>query len=395
MKEGWETKELCDCLSYIKNGANIKQAKGASGIPITRIETLSGGEFHRDRLGYADIFDPEKFESYILDDADILMSHINSKAFIGRSVIYHKQGNEQIIHGMNLLRLKFYTNLIYPEFANYYFKCAYFRNEVAKIRKDAVNQSSMAISDLKKISIPTPPISEQQHIVEELDLLSSIIEKKKAQLKELDNLAQSIFYEMFGNPTINEKGWEIRKIKDIGNVITGNTPSRKIPNYYDSNYIEWIKTDNILKDSLYATKAKEYLSESGAAQGRLVKKGALLVACIAGSLDSIGKVCVTDRKVAFNQQINSIVPKVDCEVLFLYYSITLMGSYIRENATSGMKHIITKSAMEELLLPIPPLTLQQQFAEKIEAIEHQKEFIKQSIKEVETLFNSRMDYYFN
>lgn len=248
---------------------------------------------------------------------------------------------------------------------------------------------------LKEIILPIPPLSEQKHIFEELDLLSNIIDKKKVQLQELDNLAQSIYYEMFGNPIINEKGWMISTVKDLGKVITGNTPSRKIPQYYDSEYIEWIKTDNILKDSLYATRAKEYLSESGAVQGRTVDKGALLVACIAGSIDSIGKVCVTDRNVAFNQQINAIIPNKDNDVLFLYYTIVLMGGYIREHATSGMKHIITKSAMEALLFPIPPLNLQQQFARKIEAIEHQKELIKQSIKEVETLLNSRMDYYFN
>ena len=222
MKEGWEIKELQDCLSYIKNGANIKQTKGASGIPITRIETLSGGQFHRDKLGYADVYELGKFAPYVLDDADILMSHINSKAYIGRSVIYHKQGDEQIIHGMNLLRLKFFPDMINPEFANYYFKCTFFLSEVAKIRKDAVNQSSMAISDLKRIAIPVPPLSEQQHIVEELDLLSSIIEKKKAQIKELDNLAQSLFYEMFGDPITNEKGWSYKKLNTLidENVIT-------------------------------------------------------------------------------------------------------------------------------------------------------------------------------
>lgn len=221
MKEGWEIKELQDCLSYIKNGANIKQTKGASGIPITRIETLSGGQFHRDKLGYADVYELGKFAPYVLDDADILMSHINSKAYIGRSVIYHKQGDEQIIHGMNLLRLKFFPDMINPEFANYYFKCTFFLSEVAKIRKDAVNQSSMAISDLKRIAIPVPPLSEQQHIVEELDLLSSIIEKKKAQLNELDNLAQSLFYEMFGDPITNEKGWEVKKLKDVSTLLNG------------------------------------------------------------------------------------------------------------------------------------------------------------------------------
>jgi type I restriction enzyme S subunit len=99
--------------------------------------------------------------------------------------------------------------------------------------------------------------------------------------------------------------------------------------------------------------------------------------------------------VAFNQQINAIIPKADINIVFLYHLTKSISSYIRDNATTGMKHIITKSVMESLIIPIPPLDLQKQFASKIEAIEHQKELIKQSIKEVETLFNSRMDYYFN
>lgn len=389
MKEGWETKELCDCLSYIKNGANIKQAKGASGIPITRIETLSGGEFHRDRLGYADIFDPEKFESYILDDADILMSHINSKAFIGRSVIYHKQGNEQIIHGMNLLRLKFYTNLIYPEFANYYFKCAYFRNEVAKIRKDAVNQSSMAISDLKKISIPTPPISEQQHIVEELDLLSSIIEKKKAQLNELDNMAQSLFYEMFGDPITNEKEWKIKKLGDISNYsktrikaeevsiknyvgvdnllqkCEGKTDAAKVPEAI--NHIEYIKDDVLIGN------IRPYLKKIWLAKYR-------------GGCN--GDVLVIRRLPLYQNTVNPIyLFKCLSDDAFFAYDMQFSKG---EKMPRGDKKEILKYP-----IAIPPIHLQNQFASKIEAVEHQKELIKKSIKEVETLFNSRMDYYFN
>ena len=170
MKEGWEVKCIGDCFSYIKNGANIKQEKNASGYPITRIETLANGVFNRDRMGYAGIFDIGKYNVNVLQDQDILMSHINSKAYIGRSVIYQKKENETIIHGMNLLRLIAKKDFLNPYYANYYFKTEYFKSDVAKIRKDAVNQSSMAISDLSKIKITIPPLSEQSRIVEELDL---------------------------------------------------------------------------------------------------------------------------------------------------------------------------------------------------------------------------------
>ena len=99
-KNGWVKKKLGDCFSYIKNGANIKQEKDAGGIPITRIETLANGIFNRNRLGYAGIQDIEKYESYILESGDLLFSHINSKKYIGRTVVYQKENGEQIIHGM-------------------------------------------------------------------------------------------------------------------------------------------------------------------------------------------------------------------------------------------------------------------------------------------------------
>ena len=114
--------KLGELLSKIENGAVIKQNKGAKGIPITRIETLSNGLFNRDKLGYADIEDPTLYSDYILEDNDLLMSHINSKEFVGRTVIYKKQANECIIHGMNLLRIKTNTKLLDPEFAYYYFQ---------------------------------------------------------------------------------------------------------------------------------------------------------------------------------------------------------------------------------------------------------------------------------
>ena len=95
-----------------------------------------------------------------------------------------------------------------------------FKDAVARIRKDAVNQSSMAISDLKKIIVPVPPLSEQSRIVAELDLLTGIIDKQNAQLKELDILAQAIFYDMFGDPIENPKGWEVKKLGDVCLSIT-------------------------------------------------------------------------------------------------------------------------------------------------------------------------------
>lgn len=254
---------------------------------------------------------------------------------------------------------------------------------------------NLKLSMLKDFTLHIPSIPIQRAIVSELDKINELLLIKKSQLHDIDVLSLSIFYDMFGDTMENEKRWEMKKLKEIGKILTGNTPSRSVSDYYDSNYIEWIKTDNIIKNQLYATEAKEYLSPKGANCGRIVNEGSLLVACIAGSIDSIGKACVTNRRVAFNQQINAIVPNDSINVLFLYYLVMSIKGTIQKNASTGMKHILTKSVMEDIAVPLPPLALQQSFAARITAIEQEKLQINASIKDLETLLASRMQFWFD
>lgn len=376
MKQGWEIKKVGDCFESIKNGANIKQERGATGIPITRIETLSGGVFNRDRLGYANILSTEKYTSYILDDGDLLLSHINSKTYIGRTIVYNKLENEEIIHGMNLLRLKVIRKILSPYYAYYCFKSDLFRNQVASYRKDAVNQSSIPVTDLKKINIPIPPLTEQKKIVEELDCLSGIIEKKKQQLKEYDTLAQSIFYDMFGDPITNEKGWEVKKLKDAallkaGKAIKANelseTPNEGLYPCYGGNGVRgYINKKS--HNGLFPI-----IGRQGALCGNIVF--------------AQGEFYATEHAVVCNNIIDSINP------IWMYY--TLRFNNLNRFAQGVAQPGISVNIINEMLLIYPPISLQQEFASKIEAIEKQKAILTQSIAETETLFNSRMDYYFN
>ena len=393
MREGWTYKKLGDCLSYIKNGANIKQTKGANGIPITRIETLSGGVFNRDRLGYANIISAENYSQNILEDGDILMSHINSKAYIGRSVLYKKEDDEQIIHGMNLLRLKVIPSILLPSFLNTSFQSVYFRDEVAKIRKDAVNQSSMAISDLVKIPIPIPPLSEQQRIVSELDLLSAIIEKKKEQLKAYDQLAQSIFYDMFGDPIENPKGWEVKSFGDCFIIGSGGTPSKAIPEYWEEGRIPWIGS-NMCQNCIIEKTDGKYITEEGLkhSSAKLLESGTVLVALVGAT---IGKVALLRTPTAINQNIAYIKVNESKSYLSEYVYYHLMNLYDEfMNIGNGKFKMANQAFIKSLSITCPPLSLQQSFAEKIEAIEKQKALVQQSIIESQTMFDYTMDKYF-
>lgn len=396
MKEGWEIKKLGDCFDSIKNGATIKQERGAIGIPITRIETLSGGNFNRDRLGYANIESTEKYASFVLDDGDLLLSHINSKTYIGRTVVYNKLEGEEIIHGMNLLRMKANRNIVSPSYIYYCFKSDLFRIQIATYRKDAVNQSSIPVSDLKKINIPIPPLSEQERIVSELDLISGVIEKKKQQLKELDSLAQSIFYEMFGNPVENEKGWEVKKLGEVCDVRDGTHDS---PKYLESSDYILITSKNIIDGTIDFTTVSYICEEDfiNINKRSCVDNGDIIMAMIG----TIGKpIIVKDIDKKFCIKNVALIKFAKSSLVMNVYIRALLDNqyfchYIQSLNKGGTQKFIALGTIRKLETPIPPLSLQQEFASKIESIERQKELIKQSLKDTETLFNSRMDYYFN
>ena len=242
--------------------------------------------------------------------------------------------------------------------------------------------------DYKNEKLPNHTKDEQAQIVHKLDLICDLITKRNNQLSKLDELIKSRFVEMFGDFKTNPYNFEKKKLKDTCDVITGNTPSRAIAEYY-GDYIEWIKTDNIVTGQIYPTQANEYLSFDGMNVGRFVDKDSILMSCIAGSLSSIGRVCITDRKVAFNQQINALSPK-EYNVYFLYILLLLSKDYLVEEINMALKGILSKSGLGNKEYILPPIELQNQFADFVTQVEKQKATVQQSIDKLETLKKSLM-----
>ncbi len=228
--------------------------------------------------------------------------------------------------------------------------------------------------------VPVPPVQEQEKIVAELDCLTGIIEKKKQQLKELDNLAQSIFYDMFGDPITNEKGWEIKKIAEVSCRLFagGDVPKSSFSSYYSKEYPIPIFSNGLENDGLYGYTSKAREDRE----------------CItfAGRGVNIGTPILRNTPFFPIIRLNVVVPDVSqiMPVFMLYY---FRIAKITGNGGAIPQLTIPMLSIQPLF--IPPIDLQNTFAQKIEAIEKQKELIKKSIQETETLFNSRMDYWFN
>ena len=239
-------------------------------------------------------------------------------------------------------------------------------------------RDNLKFSILKDFPINLPSVEEQEQIVATLDGIEHLIELRKEEIASLEKLVKSRFIELFGDPKSNPKGYPQKQLGKSCKVTTGNTPSRAVAEYY-GDHIEWIKTDNIVSGLISPTTATEYLSEKGMIVGRTVESGSILMACIAGSVSSIGRVCVTNRKVAFNQQINAIVP-YDYNVLFLYAMLQLSKEYLVDGINMALKGILSKSKLEEKSFFVPPIELQEQFASFVEQADKSKYFIQSTIE---------------
>ncbi len=241
---------------------------------------------------------------------------------------------------------------------------------------------------ISEIKIPLLSLQDQQKIAQLLTQIEELINKREKSIKLLDELTKSTFLEMFGDPVVNPKKLKKEKIKKFGKIVTGNTPPRAEDKYYDNNFIEWVKTDNLFDDELFATEAKEYLSEEGLRVGRKVKAGSLLVTCIAGSVKSIGTSCLVDRDVSFNQQINAIEPYEGIDSYFLYQLFKVSKLYVQNQAGKGMKKIITKSTFEDILFPMPDKDSQKRFGEIFQNVYNLRIIYQNSFTELNNLFGS-------
>lgn len=243
--------------------------------------------------------------------------------------------------------------------------------------------------DFLKHSIPLPSLENQKRIVKILDEADALRQKRKQAITLLDDYLKSVFLEMFGDPMLNPKKIKKAKIKDIGQVFTGNTPPRNEAKNYGS-FIEWIKSDNINNSGHYLTKASEFLSESGSKKARIVPSGSILVTCIAGSISCIGNAGIADREVAFNQQINAIVPNSDVDQRFLYSQILFNKELFQKASTNSMKGMLNKSKFSEIELLKPDFILQKKYADFFLKTESIKQKMLIQSQELEMGFQALM-----
>ena len=280
---------------------------------------------------------------------------------------------------------------INSSFLYYYLQCYHWVGSNKAVMGITLNKATIS-----KQYISIPPLSTQLAIVSELDKINELIRLKKEQLKDFDNLAQSLFYEMFGDPVENEKGWEVKKIGDLALVKTGPFGSMLHKEDYICDGIPLVnpvhmKDFKIVPD-LDFTISKEKASEL---ENYLLKSNDVVFArrgdigrCAIVSEAEQGFICGTGSLfVRFSKEIESI---------FIMYIIRCdsFSKHLISKAKGATMLNINSNTIADLRIPLPPLPLQRLFAQRIEQIEREKSEVQKSIKGLETLLASRMQYWF-
>ena len=328
-------------------------------------------------------FKEEEIEKYSVKKGDLLICEGGD---IGRAAIWDK--DETILYQNALHRVRFNDEVL-PRYCLLYLRHLKENGILDSRYGKGVTIKHLVKSSLLSISIPIPPLSEQSRIVEELDQLSNIIEKKRQQLSELDNLAQSIFYDMFGDPVTNEKGWEVKKMKDVApqKAYKGDVPH--------NNEKCWLLNLDMIVPNTGEIIEKCYFDKNDIGNSTLAFDTTNVL--YSKLRPYLNKVVVPNDIGYATTELVPLCPLVD--VLDRYYLAYLLRSnsfvaYINDKVAGAKMPRVSMDILRNFPVILPPLNIQQLFAQKIEAIEKEKELIKQSIKETEELFNSRMDYYF-
>lgn len=255
------------------------------------------------------------------------------------------------------------------------------------------NLNSKVVRD---VIVPVPPLQEQERIVAELDLLTGIIDKQKQQLKELDTLAQSIFYDMFGSVDNNTKNFMVKCLNEVFQLITDGT--HQTPQYTDDilHGFKFLSAKDVVSGVIDWTRIK-YIPESlhNELYKRLAPRRGDILLCKNGTT---GICALVETDEVFDIYVSLALLRTEKEYNKKYLVYAINNPSTKCQFDDSLKGVgvpnLHLGEIKKTKILVPPIELQSSFAKKIESIESQKQSINRSIAESQILFDYTMDKYF-
>lgn len=379
---------LKNYIETLESGKRPKGGASNSGVPSLGGEhiNLNGGfNLQIDKLKFV----PEEYfnslSKGIIKKNDILIvkdgattgkvAYVNEDFSLEKACI-----NEHVF----LVRPKKEIN---PKYLFYYFFSNIGQREILKdFRGATVGGISKEFID---IDMYIPKVDEQIEIIKILDKAKSLIDKRKEQIKALDELVKSKFIETFGDIKNNPIGWEKIKIGDVFEIKTGATPSRKENKYWDNGTIPWIKTTELKE--IVINNSEEYITEEGfnKTSVNLLPKNTILIAMY-GQGKTRGMTGKLGIEATTNQACAAILPNPKENMDFIWYQLKLSYEDLRDLGRGGSQPNLNTNLIKSYQLIFPPMELQNKFVQFTNQVDKLKFKMEKSLKELEDNFNSLM-----
>ncbi|EEU7142917.1 restriction endonuclease subunit S, partial [Campylobacter coli] len=330
--------------------------------------------------------------------------YISIAGTIGKSGIIPKELNGAILTE-NAVKLEYIQNNISNKFMYFFTLSNIFKTQIQTSTK-IVAQPKLAITRLKQIQIPLPPLKEQERIVGILDESFAKIDESikilEQDLLNLDELMQSALQKAFNPLKDNAKenyklpqGWEWKNLGEIANTSSGGTPSRNKKEYWENGNIKWLKSGE-LNDG-YIDFIEENITEEAIknSSAKIFQKGTLLIAMYGATA---GKLGILNLDSATNQAICAFLHKdknIKFLEKFLFYFLFFLRDKIIKDSFGGAQPNINQTYIKNLQIPLPPIKEQEQIASHLDELSSHVKNLKQNyqaqIKDLQELKNSLLD----
>lgn len=352
-------------------------------IPITANERKKGIYPYFGANGIQDYID-----GYIFDEELVLVAedggNFGSK---DRPIAYRVSGKCWVNNHAHVLRAKTMLDINYLCYSLMFY-------DVSSIINGATRQK-LNKSALRKMEIPLPPLEEQKKIAEELNKISDLIAKRKSQIEKLDLLVKAKFVEMFGDPVENHMGWNTGTIRDIVCEVKYGTSRPAV----EGGKYPYLRMNNITYEGHLDISRLKYIDISDNEYEKCVVKNGDVLFNRTNSKELVGKTCVYNLDMPMIIAGYIIRVRVNDENNSIYLSALLNSKYGKEKLFNMCKSIVGQAninaqELQNIKILIPPVMLQNQFADYVLKVEQTKTKIQQGLNQLETLYKERMQTYF-
>lgn len=329
--------------------------------------------------------DPLRINSYSYDCECVLVAgngDLNVKYYNGKFDAYQRT---YIIEDNS-------NGLLYMPYL-YHFLEGY----IGELRKQSIGGviKYIKLGNLTDVLVELPSIEEQKYIVNLMNISLELIELRKKTIDKLDSLVKARFIEMFGRPFINNMNWESRQIKNVVNEVKYGTSKPSVEN----GEYKYLRMNNLTYDGRFDLTDLKFISlDNDELEKCVVRKGDVLFNRT-NSLDLIGKTADFD----FDEDMviagyiirirlkETIVPKF----FSMYMNTDEVKIHLRTIAKGAVNQAnINAQELQGIPIYIPPIELQQQFADFVKQVDKSREEVKKSLEKTQQLYDSLMQEYF-